>query len=235
MKAIQLFVFDMAGTTVNEDNLVYKTLCRAFLLAGFTHLKLEDVLEYGAGKEKLQATRDILASVFPEAPDQNGTAERVHARFRELLTEAYATNPVTAFPGSEDFLAKLRAAGIKVALNTGYDRPTAELLLGKMGWSTGKEYDVLVTATDVDRGRPHPDMILLAMEQTGIKDPALVAKVGDSAIDILEGKNAGCGFTAGVTTGAQTAKQLCRAEPDAVVNELKALLKTSCFMADFQV
>ena len=111
--------------------------------------------------------------------------------------------------------------------NTGYDRPTAELLLSKMGWSAGVEYDVLVTATDVNRGRPHPDMILLAMEQTGINDPALVAKVGDSAIDILEGKNAGCGFTAGVTTGAQTAKQLWRAEPDAVVDELEALLTAS--------
>jgi phosphonatase-like hydrolase len=234
MKALQLFVFDMAGTTVNEANLVYKTLCHAFIIAGFTELELEDVLEYGAGKEKLQATRDILATVFPQAPDQSGTAERVHARFRELLAEAYATSPVTAFPGSEDFLAKLRAAGIKVALNTGYDRPTAELLLSKMGWSAGVEYDVLVTATDVNRGRPHPDMILLAMEQTGINDPALVAKVGDSAIDILEGKNAGCGFTAGVTTGAQTAKQLWRAEPDAVVDELVALLTASHLMADLQ-
>jgi phosphonatase-like hydrolase len=223
MKTIQLFVFDMAGTTVNEDNLVYKTLCRAFVLAGFTYLELDEVLEHGAGKEKLQATRDVLSAIFPEAPDQNGTAERIHAHFRELLTKVYATSVVTTFLGVEDFLAKLRAAGIKVALNTGYDRPTAELLLGKMGWSAGKEYDVLITASDVDRGRPHPDMILLAMEQTGIKDPALVAKIGDSAIDILEGKNAGCGFTAGVTTGAQTAEQLWRAAPDAVVDELGAL------------
>jgi phosphonatase-like hydrolase len=234
MKAPKLFVFDMAGTTVNENNLVYKTLYRAFLFAGFTDLELEDVLEYGAGKEKLQATRDILATVFPDAPDQRGTAERIHAHFRKSLVEAYATSPVNAFPGSEDFMAKLRAAGIKIALNTGYDRPTAQLLLGKMGWSAGVEYDVLVTATDVDRGRPYPDMIHLAMEQTGITDPALVAKVGDSAIDILEGKKAGCCFTAGITTGAQTEDQLWRAKPDAVVDELGALLKASCFNADFQ-
>lgn len=177
MKALQLFVFDMAGTTVNEENLVYQTLYGAFLFAGFTDLELEDVLEHGAGKEKRQATRDILAAVFPEAPDQSGTAERIHAHFRKLLVEAYVTSPVTAFPGSEDFLAKLRATGIKIPLNTGYDCPTAQLLLGKMGWSAGVEYDVLVTATDVDRGRPYPDMIHLAMEQTGIKDPALVVEL----------------------------------------------------------
>lgn len=223
MKSIKLFVFDMAGTTVNENNLVYKTLYRAFIAAGFSDLDLEQVLEYGAGKEKLQATRDVLATVFPDAPDQNGTAERIHKHFRSLLERAYATAPITAYPGSEEFLAKLRNGGIKVALNTGYDRTTAELLLKKMGWSAGREYDVLVTASDVSRGRPDPDMILLAMKQTGIDDPLLVAKVGDSAIDILEGKNAGCGFTAGVTTGAQTSKQLWRAEPDLVVDGLSEL------------
>jgi phosphonatase-like hydrolase len=229
MTSIKLFVFDMAGTTVNENNLVYKTLCHAFVIAGFTDLKLKNVLEHGAGKEKLQATRDILATVFPQSPDQHGTAERIHARFRELLAEAYATFPVTAYPGSEHLLEVLRANGIRIALNTGYDRTTAELLLRKMGWSAAKEYDVLVTASDVIRGRPHPDMILLAMEKTGITDATQVAKVGDSAIDILEGKNAGCGFTAGITTGAQTEKQLWQAAPDAVINDLRELLLQDIF------
>ena len=125
MKTIQLFVFDMAGTTVNEDNLVYKTLCQAFIHVGFTHLKLEDVLRHGAGKEKLQATRDILAVVYPTAPDPLGMAGRIHGKFREMLDAAYATADVRPFLGSEDFLAKLREGGAKVALNTGYDRATA--------------------------------------------------------------------------------------------------------------
>ena len=92
-----------------------------------------------------------------------------------------------------------------------------------MGWVVGKEYDVLVTASDVECGRPNPDMILLAMQLSGITDAGCVAKVGDSAIDILEGKNAGCGFTAGVTSGAQTREQLETAEPDLVVDALHQL------------
>ncbi|MBC6994346.1 phosphonatase-like hydrolase [Neolewinella lacunae] len=225
MTNIQLFVFDMAGTTVNEDNLVYKTLHRAFTNGGFPQLSLADVLEHGAGKEKLQATRDILAAMYPGTPESDATAEDLHARFREMLAEAYAQAVVTAYRGSEAFLAKLRLNGIGVALNTGYDRATAELLLRKMGWAVGQEYDHLVTASDVEEGRPHPAMILRAMELAGVTDPRIVAKVGDSAIDIAEGKNAGCGFTAGVTTGAQTAEQLWRAAPDAVVDGLPALLE----------
>ena len=46
---IKLVVFDMAGTTVNENNLVYHTLLLTIIQHGF-EFTLEDVLEYGAGK-----------------------------------------------------------------------------------------------------------------------------------------------------------------------------------------
>ncbi|WP_200890708.1 hypothetical protein [Pedobacter lusitanus] len=47
----EMVVFDMAGTTVNENNLVYKTLRNAINNAGF-EFSLEEVLAEGAGKEK---------------------------------------------------------------------------------------------------------------------------------------------------------------------------------------
>jgi len=50
---IKMVVFDMAGTTVNEDNMVYKTLRTAINEAGFD-FTLDQVLEQGAGNEKLQ-------------------------------------------------------------------------------------------------------------------------------------------------------------------------------------
>ena len=67
-------------------------------------------------------------------------------------------------------------------------------------------------------------MILLAMKITGISDSVKVLKVGDSAIDIEEGKNAGCGIAAGITTGAQTAGQLVTASPTHVLDSLEELL-----------
>lgn len=53
MKKIQLAVFDMAGTTVNEDNVVYKTVRDAFAKHG-VEVSLETVLRFGAGKENLR-------------------------------------------------------------------------------------------------------------------------------------------------------------------------------------
>ena len=57
---IELVVFDMAGTTVDEDNVVYKTVREAINSHGY-EFTLEQVLDAGSGKEKSQAIRDVLA------------------------------------------------------------------------------------------------------------------------------------------------------------------------------
>lgn len=218
---IRLYVFDMAGTTIDEQNIVYKTIRQAILAAGID-VSQEDVQAEGAGKEKSQAIRDILsAKKFP--PDES-QVQAIFGDFKTRLVEAYKQLDVAEQPGTASVLAALRERGCKVVLNTGYDRGTAEGLLKKLTWSQPDMYDALVTASDVDRGRPHPDMIHLAMRQTGIEDAAEVAKIGDSTVDILEGKNAGCGLTVGVTTGAQTRDQLATAAPDLIVDKLADLL-----------
>jgi phosphonatase-like hydrolase len=96
-------------------------------------------------------------------------------------------------------------------------------LVAKIGWTLGKEIDGLVTASDVQNGRPAPDMIWLAMQQTGVESRQSVVKIGDSAIDIEEGRNAECGMTFGVTTGAQTELQLRSAEPTHIVDSLSEM------------
>ena len=118
----------------------------------------------------------------------------------------------------------LHQKNILVVLNTGYNRQTAEFLVKKLGWQEGKEIDALVTASDTERNRPYPDMIELAMKRLSVNDAATVVKVGDSIIDIEEGKNAGCRFSIGVTTGAHTRLQLESAKPDYIIDSLSDLL-----------
>jgi beta-phosphoglucomutase-like phosphatase (HAD superfamily) len=57
---IKLVVFDMAGTTVDEQNVVYKTVHAVINDAGY-EFSLDQVLEHGAGKEKKTAINDVLA------------------------------------------------------------------------------------------------------------------------------------------------------------------------------
>ena len=216
MHNIELAVFDMAGTVVNENNVVYKTVQKAINKKGYD-FTLEFVLKHGAGKEKHQAIKDILKA------DNNSISEPsepIFEDFKQLLDEAYHDLKVISFDGVEEVLTKLKSQHIKIALNTGYNRAIAELLLQKMNWTKGNQYDTLVTADDVLEGRPHPAMIIKAMQVLEVSDANKVLKAGDSIIDIEEGKNALCGVTIGVTTGAHTEEQLKSAEPTYVLNSL---------------
>lgn len=215
---IELVVFDMAGTTVDEDNVVYKTVRDAINQAGYD-VSLDRVQAHGAGKEKSQAIRDVLASLG--TPPSDAVVASIFASFRNLLAEAYRDLDVKEQPDAGQVFFELRKNGIKVVLNTGYDRVTAENLLQKLGWAVDTEIDGLVTASDVEEGRPAADMIQKAMTLTGVKNPKAVVKIGDSEIDIQEGKNANCGMTFGITTGAQTTEQLQHSRPTAIVDSLR--------------
>lgn len=222
---IELVVFDMAGTTVDEDNVVYKTVQQVINDEGFK-VSLEEVLKHGAGKEKHQAITDVLTECT-KTTNVALVANIAFSKFKLALKEVYDTIEIKTFAGTEELFKDLRSNNIKVVLNTGYDKKTAALLVKKLGWIVGETIDGLVTSDDVVMGRPYGDMILLAMKNTGVTDSAKVLKVGDSAIDIEEGKNANCGITVGVLTGAQTRSQLQQANPTYIlesVNELRAIL-----------
>lgn len=216
-----MVVFDMAGTTVDENNVVYKILQKVINDAGF-NFSLEQVLAAGAGKEKLTAIKDIIALEGIMANDT--IANKIYNSFVAELATAYNSFELKPQPGAEETFDALRVKNILVVLNTGYDEKTAVNILEKLRWETGKQIDGLITASDVQNNRPNPDMILLAMEKFGISNASEVVKVGDSIIDIEEGKNAGCALSIGITTGAHTYEQLASANPTSIINNLSELL-----------
>lgn len=218
---IKLVVFDMAGTTINEHNVVYKTLHSVINQNGYA-FTLNQVLEQGAGKEKKQAIADTLS--LNNKPIKPEETDALYAQFLAALNDAYLHMEVTPMPSAEELFAYLRTKKIGIILNTGYNRPTAELLLAKLNWQQGIQFDHLITASDVPRSRPFPDMIWLAMQYHQLTNPLHVAKIGDSTIDIEEGAQAGCGLTIGITTGAHTRQQLLQAKPSAVIDHLNQLM-----------
>ena len=143
--------------------------------------------------------------------------------FKQHLEDAYNTVPLKYMEDVEEVLPKIRSQNIMVVLNTGYDKKTANQILSKIGAKQSMHYDLLITASDVSRARPFPDMILKAMELLNINDAQQVIKIGDSKIDIEEGKNAGCKYSIGITTGAQSREDLKEAQPDYIFDNIKEL------------
>lgn len=215
MKNIELLVLDMAGTTINEDNVVYKTLMHSVNDYGY-EVSLDTVLSSCAGKEKLEA----ITSLLMEIGGNENEALAIFENFSEQLKKAYQNLEVKPINGVEDFLLKMRSKNKKIVLNTGYSQEIAQQLLDKLGWKEHIYYDALITANDVSESRPSPEMIHLAMQKFNIIDPEKVLKAGDSIVDIEEGKNAGCGLTIAVLSGAQKRSELEKSNPDYIFNTI---------------
>ncbi|WP_312388738.1 HAD-IA family hydrolase [Chryseobacterium sp.] len=215
MKNIELLVLDMAGTTIDEDNVVYKTVMNSVNDYGY-NVTLDKVLSVCAGMEKLEAITSLLKEIGGNEED----ALAIFENFSDQLKEAYQNLDVKPINDVENFLLNMRSKNKKVVLNTGYTSEIAQQLLDKLQWKENVHFDALITANDVSESRPSPEMILLAMKKFNISKPELVLKAGDSVIDIEEGKNAGCGLTIAVLSGAQTQSELEKSHPDYILKTI---------------
>lgn len=194
MSRLALVVFDLAGTTVADDDAVPRAFTVALAGEG---LAIDAATLSGVrGATK----REALARLLPPGPDLAARVDRAYASFQSALTQAYAPGQVAPVPGAAETIAALRARDIRVALNTGFDRALTLHLLSGLDWRDIA--DTVVCGDEVAQGRPAPFLIYRAMERTGIVDVGRVANVGDTALDLQAGHHARAGWNIGVWSGA---------------------------------
>lgn len=192
--AVELLVCDMAGTTVRDAGQVPQAFTSALAAHGIP--VTPQAINSLRGASKRLAIRNLI----PERQDKNAFAEQVYASFVQHLAQVFK-GTVEPVSGAREMIDVLRARGIKVALNTGFDRETTGLLLDALGWSTGV-VDAVVCGDEVREGRPAPFMIFHCMEATGVTNVRRVANVGDTVLDLQAGHNAGVALNIGVLSGA---------------------------------
>lgn len=197
---VELVVCDIAGTTVQEHGAVYTALEQAVTATGAETTR-DDVARW-MGADKHEAIRALIGGEPPA-----DTVSAAHEDFRARLQAAYAERPPEPFAGVPELFASLRAAGVRLALTTGFERAIAEPLLASVGWDDGT-LDALVCADEVAAGRPAPYMIFRAMERCGVHRTGGVAVAGDTVLDLRAGSNAGAAVVAGVLTGEVDAETL---------------------------
>lgn len=205
--AIELVVFDLAGTTVEDPDVVGTSLRAALDAVGV--VAPEDQINAMMGLPKPEAIRVLLESSGLKVDDLDAVVAAVHRDFVGRMVRVYSVDPsIVEVPGTSRTFEILRASGIKVAVDTGFSRDITLVLLDRLGWAERGLIDASITSDEVARGRPHPDMIERLMARLGITDPARVAKVGDTTADLEEGHNAGCGMIVGVANGSHGREQL---------------------------
>jgi phosphonatase-like hydrolase len=195
---VRLFVFDIAGTTVRDDNVVH----RAFLTtAGSADLRAEDDwIRARMGWNKVQVFRELLTLNHRKTDDATLLAER----FTRAIMDDMDARPPVPLAGAAESLHAFRETGVKVAFNTGYSAALAREIIRRVGWTP----DAIIGSDLVAQGRPAPDMIRLAMQQTSVTDPADVGVAGDTPSDLRAGTAAGCRFVVGVGHGTHTLSEL---------------------------
>ena len=117
--------------------------------------------------------------------------------------------------------AWLKQQGIKLALNTGFDRDITEILLDALNWQGVA--DAVVCGDDVKLGRPAPYMIFRAMELTGTASVHEVLNVGDTVSDLQAAHNAGVVVSVAVLGGAHQREQLQQEPHTHLINSIADL------------
>lgn len=126
---------------------------------------------------------------------------------------------IKPFPHVEETLTRLQNAGTRLAVVTSRRRPSTLENLSFTGLAP--YFEVIVTGSDVEYHKPHPEVVQRALELLGTqKENAFI--VGDTPADIGAGKNAGI-KTIGVLYGHR-ADIIAESEPDHLVNSFSEIL-----------
>ncbi len=220
----RLAVFDIAGTTVRDPGLVAEALADALGADGCAIAT--EAARPLMGYAKPEAIRRLLIAHGQPADEARVTL--IHADFVARMLRCYRESAAVApVPDAEATFVQLRERGLRIALNTAFSRDIAETIVARFGWRERGVIDDLIAADEVPAGRPAPHMIHALMQRAGVADAHAVMKVGDTTVDIAEGRNAEVGLVVSVTTGANTRAELERHAPDRIIDalvELPALL-----------
>jgi len=211
MTPIQLVVFDLAGTTIDDGTAVADCLYDAAVEFDLDTTREEIITRIGTNKIHLYQFliaraqgRDIPMEDFERIKDPASyeLAQQVFARYSALMLDYYRSD-VTPMAGAEDTFAWLHERGIQVATNTGFHHDVTTVLMERLGWLDQGLVDLAVDVEDVPGGvgRPAPFMIFHAMRTLNVQSVRTVIKVGDTPADMLEGTNAGCRGVVGVLSG----------------------------------
>jgi len=184
-----LVLFDVDGTLfLTHDPLAGRAL-RETLSERFRVELPEDALERvdHEGQTSLRIGRLVLRDAGLGAPELGPWCAEFAKRYLELLSDA-DTSDWQAASGAEESLARLQAAGQRLALLTGNPEPVARARLERLG--LGRFFPAGQGAYGCE-AESRAELIALARARAGDWPADRTVEVGDTAVDVSSARDAG--------------------------------------------
>lgn len=211
---LKLCVFDCDGTLVDSQESIVQSMQTSFVTEGFPAPSPEAVRRV-VGLPLI----DAIAKLVPEENRDTHAhlTEGYRSAFRKLRDADSVHEPL--FPGVVEALEALEAKGWLLGVATG---KAHHGLISTLGTHDLEGHFVTLQTADRAHGKPHPDMMLRAMEETGVEAGRAVM-IGDTTYDIEMARNAGT-YAVGVTWGYHGEDELRAAGAHAMAAEFSDLL-----------
>ena len=206
---LEAVLFDFDGTIVDTTELIYQSMRRATC----------EVLGQTMSRETLMAN---VGQPLPRQMELLADGYRVES---EELLETYLQHNdelhealIREFPNVEASLARLRDAGLRLAVVTSKRRFSVEMALNSFP-SLRDAFDVFVTMEDTTEHKPLPAPLLKGLELLGNVSPESAAYVGDAPFDVKAARAADVTSVA-VSWGAFPEEALRAVNPDYLFEDL---------------
>ena len=209
----KLIIFDFDGTLGDTRRNIVVTMQQTI-----AELQLPERSESQCAATIGLPLAGCFKTLFPDL--QQEMIQRCAVTYRRIFDQKLKDIIPQAFPGVVETLAALREQGVTLTIASSRSNISLVRLTQDMGISD--VISLTLGADNVEKAKPDPDPVLKTLAATHFNaDETLV--VGDMAVDILMGANAGA-RTCGVTWGNGSKEELLQAGADYVIDKMEELL-----------
>ncbi len=203
-------LWDMDGTLLDSSE--YHWLSWREALEAENYQLTREKFSSFFGQRNDTIMRALFGTDYP-ANEIKRISDYKEARYREMLREG----GVELLPGVARWLTRLHGAGWRQAIASSAPLLNIEAILDVLG--IREYFNAVVTAEDVERGKPDPQVFLRAAEKVGVP-PARSVVVEDAPAGVEAGRRGGM-RTIGVLT------EHSALQADIVVRSLEELPDTA--------
>jgi len=190
---LKAVLFDFKGIIINDEPLHQKLIEQLLIEENLRH-KPEEFWQFCTGRSDRTCLSDLLTHRGRVVTDKY-LSDLIARKSRAYQQQINSIEKLPIYPGLTDLIFQLRSAQIKMAIVSGALRTEIELVLERI--QLAQHFTLLISAEDIDRGKPDPQGYLLAVEQLGQQFPELKLKpeeclaIEDTFAGIQAAKSAG--------------------------------------------